>query len=139
MANQLNFDLMTEEQKKEARSKGGRKRAESIRARKKMKDELSVILALPIKRSVKSKATKLINVDSAKALEDFKGMNTTVQTQVLLKVAQMAMTGNIKAMEFILGVMGENKQTLDINTTGNLKIHNQVDTLADDLFGDDAE
>lgn len=137
MPNQLNFDLMTEEQKREARSKGGKKRAETLRVRKQMKEELQMILSMPIKRSVKNKANKILDVDSAKALEDFRGMNTTVQTQVLLKVTQMAMTGNIKAMDFILNVMGENKQTIDLNTTGNLKIENQSDKLAEELFGDD--
>ena len=47
----------------------------------------------------------------------------------------MAMTGNIKAVEFIANVTGESKQAIDINM--NAKVNSPVDTLADDLFGDD--
>ena len=47
----------------------------------------------------------------------------------------MAMTGNVKAIEFIANLTGENKQQIDINM--DAKINKPVDSLADDLFGDD--
>jgi len=120
----------------EARSKGGRKGAETKRARKKMAEELKLLLSLPIrKKTIGNQATKLLESTNAKALEDFKGVNTTVQTQILLKITQMAMSGNVKAIEFIANLTGENKQILDINM--DAKINSPVDTLADDLFGDD--
>ena len=131
-----NLTNMTPEQKFAACSKGGKKSAETRKAKKKMAEELTLLLALPIrKKSIGNKATKIIEADTAKALEEFKGMNTTVQTQILLKITQMAMTGNIKAVEFIANVTGESKQAIDINM--NAKVNSPVDTLADDLFGDD--
>lgn len=137
MANKAdNLMSRTPEQKFQDRSKGGKARAEQARAKKKMAEELKLLLALPIrKKSIGNKATKIIESDKAKALEDFKGVNTTVQTQILLKITQMAMSGNVKAIEFIANLMGENKQTLDINM--DAKVNSPVDTLADDLFGDD--
>lgn len=122
----------------EARAKGGRKGAETKRARKKMAEELKLLLNLPIrKKTIGNQATKLLESTNAKALEDFKGVNTTVQTQILLKITQMAMSGNVKAIEFIANLTGENKQILDINM--DAKINSPVDTLADDLFGDDTK
>lgn len=120
----------------ESRSKGGKISAERRRAKKQMAEELKLILALPVKkRVIANKATKLLESDAAKAFEDFKGVNTTVQTQILLKITQMAMTGNVKAIEFIANLTGENKQQIDINM--DAKINKPVDSLADDLFGDD--
>ena len=120
----------------EARSKGGKISAERRRAKKQMAEELKIILALPVKkRVIANKATKLLESDAAKAFEDFKDVNTTVQTQILLKITQMAMTGNVKAIEFIANLTGENKQQIDINM--DAKINKHVDSLADDLFGDD--
>lgn len=131
-----NLTNMTPEERFAASSKGGKRSAETRKAKKKMAEELTLLLALPIrKKSIGNKATKIIEADTAKALEEFKGMNTTVQTQILLKITQMAMTGNIKAVEFIANVTGESKQAIDINM--NAKVNSPVDTLADDLFGDD--
>ena len=131
-----NLTNMTPEERFAASSKGGKRSAETRKAKKKMAEELTLLLALPIrKKTIGNKATKIIEADTAKALEEFKGMNTTVQTQILLKITQMAMTGNIKAVEFIANVTGESKQAIDINM--NAKVNSPVDTLADDLFGDD--
>ena len=130
--------MLTGEARKLASSKGGKKSAETRKAKRKMAEELGMLLALPVrKRTVSNKATKLIESDKAKALEDFKGVNTTVQTQILLKITQMAMSGNVKAIEFIANLTGETKQTIDINM--DAKINSPVDTLADDLFGDDSK
>lgn len=130
--------MLTGEARRLASSKGGKKSAEAKKAKKKMAEELTLLLSLPVrKKTVSNKATKLIETDKVKALEDFKGVNTTVQTQILLKITQMAMSGNVKAIEFIANLTGEAKQTIDINM--DAKVSNPVDTLADDLFGDDSK
>lgn len=137
MPNPENLTNRTPEQRRADCSKGGKKSGETRRAKKLMADELKVILAMPIKRSTSNKAIKFLDSDKAKALEDFKGMNTTVQTQMLLKISQMAMNGNIKAMEFIANLVGETKQQIDINANLDAKVNKPVDSLAEDLFGDE--
>ena len=141
MPNPENVLNQTPEQLRENGRKGGFKKGENARQRKKWQDELSVILSLPINRSEKNKTTreanKLLQVDQAKALKDFAGKNTTVQTQILLKLSQMAMSGNLKAMELIGTITGDNKQVIDLNANANVGVKSKIDTLADNLFGDD--
>lgn len=137
MPNRINLDKVNSdpERKSEICRAAAKKANERIKAKKKMKEEMLAILSLPVKNNIRNKANKLINVDKVKALDDFKGMNTTVQTQVLLKVTQMAMSGNLKAIEFITSLIGENKQVVDLTTTAKVTL-SKADTLAEDLFGD---
>lgn len=141
MPNPENVMCQTPEQLRENGRKGGLKKHQNALDRKRWQDELSVILSLPISRADKSKASKeaskLLKVDSAKALKDFAGKNTTVQTQILLKLSQMAMSGNLKAIELIGTITGDNKQVIDLNANANVGIKSKVDTLADTWFGDD--
>ena len=135
------------DQTKEELQANGRKggiRSGQVRAeRKKWRDEMSLILSLPISKGDKNKASreanKLLSVDKAKALKDFAGKNTTVQTQIMLKLAQMAMGGNIKAIDMIGSITGDYRQAVDITSASEVKVTNKVDDLADDLFGDDNE
>lgn len=98
-------------QTKEQLSANGRKGAAKTNAIKKQKkamaEEIKLILSLPVKRSIGNAANKLLVVDKAKALDDFSKRNTTVQTQILLKLTQMAMSGNMKAMQLIMELSGD--------------------------------
>jgi hypothetical protein len=121
MPNPENLTNRTPEQKFQDRSKGGIARAKQARARKSMKEELTILLSLPVKKSIGKEVQKLLSVDKAKALSDFAGKNTTVQTQMLLKLTQMAMNGNLKAMQLILDLSGEvNQKTVDTSALDRL-------------------
>lgn len=137
MPNPENLTNVTPEEASARGRKAGIESGKVRRAKKKMAEELQILLSLPVKRSTKNKAMKLLDSNKAKAFEDFRGMNTTVQTQILLKIIQMATNGNVKAIEFIANLTGETKQTIDINANADLKVNKPVDTLADDLFGDE--
>lgn len=129
--------IMTPERRKEISAKGGRQKGINNRARKAMKEELSMILSLPVKKkSIHNKATKLLEVDRAKALEDFKGMNTTVQTQILLKLTQMAMNGNLKAMQLIHEVTGEATQKT-VDTSALERLDDILIGLKEEAFKDE--
>ena len=116
-----NITKLTHEQLSEYGRRGNIKSHETKRRKKAMKEELLLILSLPVKRSVGTAAKKLLTVDKAKALADFSSQNTTVQTQILLKLTQMAMSGNIKAMQLIMELSGEaNQKTVDTSALDRL-------------------
>ena len=121
MPNPENITKQTKEQLSANGRKGIAKTHAIKRAKKAMAEELKMILALPMKPNIKKQATKLLETDRAKALSDFSGKNTTVQTQILLKLTQMAMQGNIKAMRLILELTGEaNQKTVDTSALERL-------------------
>ena len=110
---------------REQLSANGRKGAAITNAKKRqkkaMREQRALILSLPIKRSVRDATNKLLTVDKAKALDDFSRKNTTVQTQIMLKLTQMAMSGNLKAMALIIELSGEtNQKTVDTSALDRL-------------------
>lgn len=136
MPNPENITNLTREQL----SANGRKGAAAAHAKRKQKmamaEEIKLILNLPVKRSVKDAANKMLNTSKAKALEDFSKRNTTVQTQILLKLNQMAMSGNLKAMQMIFDLSGEaNQKTVD--TSALDRLDNILDSLRTSAFEDE--
>lgn len=118
-----NITSLTKEQLSANGKKGGRRSAEVKKQKKAMKEELLMILSLPVKRSIKNAATKMLTIDKAKALADFSSRNTQVQTQILLKLTQMAMSGNLKAMQLIMELSGDLSRN---NTTDNQEAQEMV-------------
>ena len=136
MPNPENITNLTREQL----SANGRKGAAAAHAKRKQKmamaEELKIILSLPVKRSVRDAANKMLQTSKAKALEDFSKKNTTVQTQILLKLNQMAMSGNLKAMQMIFDLSGEiNQKTVD--TSALDRLDNILDSLRTSAFEDE--
>lgn len=140
MPNPENITNLTREQL----SANGRKGAAASHAKRRQKmamaEELKIILSLPVKRSVRDAANKMLQTTKAKAMEDFSKKNTTVQTQILLKLNQMAMNGNLKAMQMIFDLAGElNQKTVDTsaldrldNILGSLKTSAYEDEKAEE-------
>lgn len=114
MANPENITNLTKEQLSANGKKGAQRSAEIRRQKKAMREEMIMMLSLPVKRSIRNAANKMLTIDKAKALADFSSRNTTVQTQILLKLTQMAMSGNIKAMQLIMDLTGETNSKNDI-------------------------
>lgn len=109
MANPENITNQTKEQLSANGRKGAAKANANRRLKKAMAEEIRLILSLPMKRSIGNAANKLLIADKAKALEDFSKKNTTVQTKILLKLTQMAMSGNLKAMKLVMELTGDIK------------------------------
>lgn len=121
MPNPENITNQTREQLSANGRKGAAITNQKRRQKKAMAEELKLILAMPVKRSTKDAATKMLHTEKAKALEDFSKKNTTVQTQILLKLNQMAMSGNLKAMQLIIELTGEaNQKTVDTSALDRL-------------------
>ena len=136
MPNPENITNLTREQCSEYGRRGALKANQTKRQKKAMAEELKLILAMPIKRTAKEAASKLLTTDKAKAMADFSKRNTTVQTQILLKLTQMAMSGNIKAMEMILELTGEaNQKTVD--TSALERLDTIIGSLKDSAYKDD--
>ncbi len=128
MPNPENITNQTKEQLS-ANGRKGAAKTNRIKAQKKaMAEEIKLILSLPVKRSVGNAANKLLLIDRAKALEDFSKKNTTVQTQILLKLTQMAMAGNMKAMQLIMELSG------DLNQNNNSNNQEVQEAAAMDFF-----
>lgn len=129
MANPENITNQTKEQLSANGRKGAAKANANRRLKKAMAEEIRVILSMPMKRSIGNAANKMLLVDKAKALEDFSKRNTTVQTQILLKLTQMGMSGNIKAMQLIMELSG------DLNTTSKNETNQETqENVAMDFF-----
>ncbi len=121
MPNPENITNQTREQLQANGRKGAAVTHAKRRAKMAMVEELKLILSLPIKRTASDAAKKMLTTTKAKALEDFSKRNTTVQTQILLKLNQMAMSGNLKAMQMIFELSGEiNQKTVDTSALDRL-------------------
>lgn len=136
MPNPENITNLTREQLSANGRKGGTISAKRRQQKKAMAEELRMILALPIKRSVKDAANKLLVTDKAKAIEDFSKKNTMVQTQILLKLTQMAMSGNLKAIELIIELTGEAKQKT-VDTSALDRLDNILGSLKDTAYNEE--
>lgn len=117
-----NLLRMTPEEVKAATRKGGIASGESKRRKKAMQEELIAILNLPVKRKdrkdINGKALSLLDTDKAKALEDFQRQNTTVQTQILLKITEMAVKGDLRAIQLIMDLTVD--KTLNVEMNANV-------------------
>lgn len=104
MANEENLIPMSERTKKEARELGRKGGIESGRVRKQNAD---------IKKRLKEIANMAMRdgkIDKIKTLADAKSANLSVSDALLVKLVAMALNGNIKAMNTLMGML-ENDPT----------------------------
>ena len=99
MANEENLIPVTKRTKSEAREiskKGGQASGESRRKKKSMKQELDAILSLSATEENIIAFNGIISKDS----------DASNQTLVIASAVKQALKGNVKAMQFIVNVMG---------------------------------
>lgn len=100
----------TREQHSNDSRKAGQASGKVRREKKAMRELAQAILSMPVK-----KGQKTADIDKAKAVEDLVGKNLTVQEVALLKIAQSAMRGNTKDLEFLRDTAGEKpKETIKL-------------------------
>ena len=121
MPNPENITNQTREQLQANGRKGAAVTHAKRRAKMAMVEELKLILSLPVKRTASDAARKMLTTTKAKALEDFSKRNTTVQTQILLKLNQMAMSGNLKAMQMIFELSGEANKKISVSIDESMR------------------
>ena len=100
MANEENLIPMSERTKKEARELGRKGGIESGKVRKQNAD---------IKKRLKEIANMALRdgkIDKIKTLADAKSANLSISDALLVKLVLMALNGNIKAMNTLMGMLG---------------------------------
>ena len=98
----------------EERSRGGKASQQKMRERKKMKDDLKVLLKMSLRRG------DLLDVDEAMDLAHLEGKNISVQSAMNLAMIQRAIMGDVQAYTIIRDTIGEkpsDKVELDSSLT----------------------
>ena len=100
MANEENLIPMSERTQSEARELGRKGGIESGRVRKQNAD---------LKKRIKEIANMALregDIDEIKTLADAKSANLSIADALLVKLVAMALNGNIKAMNTLMGMLG---------------------------------
>lgn len=111
MANEENLKPPTTSEARKRGKKGGVKSGKARKERKAMKETAEMILGLTLKDGT---VTALEDIQSMAAAN---GKNITVQDAIILKQAQKALKGDIRAAEFIRDTSGNrptNEQRMDV-------------------------
>lgn len=98
----------------EEQSKGGKKSGEVRREKKTFQELAETLMSMPMKNG------KCADVGKIKSFADFKGKNPTIKLSMLVAVIQKGLKGDLRAVELILAILGENpsiKIEADINNT----------------------
>lgn len=111
MANEENLKPPTTSEARERGEKGGIKSGKARKEKKAMKETAEMILGLTLKDGT---VTDLEDIQSMAAAN---GKNITVQDAIILKQAQKALKGDIRAAEFVRDTSGNrptNEQRMDV-------------------------
>ena len=105
----------TPEQRAENGRKGGIASGEAKRRKKAMKEQLEILLAMPLK------GNKCHDVEDIKSFAQLKGKNVTVETAILIRQIQRALAGDLPSAEFIRDTSGQAPKN-EINMSGTLPV-----------------
>lgn len=111
MANEENLKPPTTSEARKRGKKGGIKSGKARKERKAMKETAEMILGLTLKDGT---VTAIEDIQSMAAAN---GKNITVQDAIILKQAQKALKGDIRAAEFMRDTSGNkptNEQRMDV-------------------------
>lgn len=92
----------TKENAREMQKKGVEKHLENNAKRKKMKDELEILL-----RATRKKKGKVLSAEEIQGIADSEDINCDMQTAILLSTLQRAQMGDMNAVQFIRDTIGE--------------------------------
>lgn len=116
MANKNNLIPQAHVLTVEEQSKGGKKSGEVRREKKTFQELAETLMSMPMKNG------KCTDIDKIKSFADFKGKNPTIKLSMLIAVMQKGLKGDLRAVELILAILGENpsiKIEADINNTNS--------------------
>ncbi len=113
--NLIPFDQRTEEEQRLIRQKGGKASAEARRKKKAMRESLEILLSMPLNKK------KYYEIDEIESFAQLKGKNVSVETAILIKQVQKALSGDLSSAEFLRDTSGQ-KPTNDLNITGALPV-----------------
>ena len=103
------FNELTVEEQKKIASKGGKASVKARREKKKIKEQMELLLSLPNKDAKTKKKLKAMGIDIG---------NIDNQMAMVLSMYQKAISGDVQAAIFVRDTLGEkpdNKVNLDMN------------------------
>ena len=103
----------TPEEKAENGRKGGIASGIAKRKKKAMKETLEILLGMPLNGKKCH--------DDIQSFAQLKGKNVTVETAIVIKQIQRALSGDLPSAEFIRDTSGQ-KPTNDLNVSGALPV-----------------
>ena len=108
------FALMTPERRAECGRKGGIAKREATRKRKEMRETLSILLDMPMKKG------KVYTAEEIKCFADLNGKNITIDQAMMVKLIQKALKGDINAIAMVRDTIGEKPaEKIDATVTKN--------------------
>ena len=110
----LKRDFTPEEVAENGR-KGGIASGIAKRKKKAMRETLEVLLSMPLNQK------KCYEVEEIQSFAQMKGKNVTVETAILIKQIQRALSGDLSSAEFVRDTSGQ-KPTNDLNVSGSLPV-----------------
>lgn len=111
----------TPEERAENGRKGGIASGVAKRKKKAMRETLEVLLSMPLNNK------KCYDVEEIETFAKLKGKNVDVNTAILIKQVQRALSGDLPAAEFVRDTSGQ-APSKDVNIEGTLPV-----TIIEDL------
>lgn len=105
----------TSEERAEHGRKGGIASGIAKRKKKAMKETLEILLGMPLN------GKKCHSVEDIQSFAQLKGKNVTVETAIMIKQVQRALSGDLPSAEFIRDTSGQ-KPTNGLNVSGALPV-----------------
>lgn len=112
----------TKENAREMQARGNAKRLENNAKRKKMKEDLEILL-----RVSKKKNGRVRSAEEIQNIADAENVNCDAQTAILVATVQRAMMGDMSAIQFIRDTIGE-KPSDKVEVDQSLSIENYAKT-----------
>lgn len=137
MANEQNLKPFTSDQNREEAkkngAKGGRASGEARRRKKTMRENLELILSMPLKNG------KSDNIEDAEDLQSFSGANMTVEQALIMAQVKKAAKGDLNAFEAIRDLIGEKVTKSEVSVQSNNPFEGLSTEELKKLIDDDKE
>lgn len=129
MANEQNLKPFTSDQNREEAkkngAKGGRASGEARRRKKTMRENLEILLSMPLKKG------KGADIDKGENMQEFTEQNLTVEQAMLLAQIKKALKGDLDSFEAIRDLVGE-KPVNKSEVSASVKTENPFEGLSTD-------
>lgn len=126
MANESNLKPLSTNKAREIGKKGGKKSVENKRKRKALKEQMELLLTLPLTDERAKKQFESMGIDAD---------NMDNQMAMVVKTYAQALKGNIKAVNTIREIIGERVVEVNVNNNIDDKVK-ELDRLLDSVAKD---
>lgn len=126
MANESNLKPLSTSQAREIGKKGGKKSVENKRKRKALKEQMELLLTLPLTDERAKKQFESMGIDAD---------NMDNQMAMVVKTYAQALKGNINAVNVIREIIGERVVEVNVNNNIDDKVK-ELDRLLDSVAKD---